>query len=71
MNAKDASELLMEIKRQKYKANTWEASFIVYVENKINTGAKFTSKEANKLCEVYAKATGGGMYERRKIIGRT
>jgi len=73
---KDAMFTIAEIRKQKYRPNDWEESFLVGFERVYNAtkridvgssqSAPLTSKQGDALMRIYTKATGGGTYQKRQ-----
>ena len=64
MTPHEARILGEEIKKLKPNLVEWEKGFLGNVYNY----AKISNKQARILQEMYAKATGGGQYERRQYV---
>jgi hypothetical protein len=65
MNFIDARHLIDEINRLGYKANAWEIGFLRSVARQTTLSVK----QGERLTEIYRKASGGGGYERRQVLG--
>jgi len=63
MRKQDVSILLAEIRKLNYKPNNWEHSFL----NGISQRVELTEAQSKKLQDIYAKASGGGIYIKREV----
>jgi len=65
MLKKDAQILINAIATSKYKLNSWEQQFMQSIKQRDS----LTSGQSIKLQEIYSKAYGGGIYEKREKMG--
>lgn len=64
MTSQDALALIAEIKKLNLKLNDWEKGFL----GNILIHRKISNKQAKILCDMYAKFTGDGNFQRRQYI---
>lgn len=65
MKHPDALILIDEIRKQGYRPNDWEVSFMQSIEL---SNEELTAKQAKCLNAIYEKSVGGGVYQKRERI---
>ncbi len=65
MTLKDSLIIINEIKKLNPKLNEFEQNFLLSIEQNNKTLSK---KQESVLLNIYAKVTGGGIYQNREVI---
>lgn len=68
MIPKHAIELINAIRQSNQKLSTWERKFLKSVENQAQYDKMLTKTQSLVLEKIYAKVTGGGVYQSREKI---
>ena len=64
MMIKDAKILIAEIQKLNPKLNEWEQGFIKSIADCLC----ISNKQSQCLMNIYGKATGGGVYQKRQYV---
>ncbi len=63
MKFKDAQTIIKYINDEDYEPNDWESDFI---DSILSSGDDLSPKQEQCLNNIYAKATGGGIYQSKE-----
>jgi len=66
MKTSDAQKVIAEIEKLNPKLNDYEKGFIESIRN----NSWITNKQSMVLMQIYGKAAGGGVYQRRQYINK-
>ena len=71
MLTREAIILIEQVKNLGYRPNPWETNFILSIINmaKRNSNLALTYNQSKAVNTIYAKATGGGRFQKREYIG--